>query len=81
MDSSWWDRPAYETFPRRRWSLLSDHEYDYDEPADALQHVPCLQPPPQHEEEEEEVLMEEEAIQMVIQDSELIESQWEGVGM
>jgi hypothetical protein len=63
MDSSWWDRPAYETFPRHHSSLLSDHEYDYDEPADALQHMPWLQSPLQHgEEEEEEVLMEEEAI-------------------
>jgi hypothetical protein len=29
MDSEWWDRPANEPYPRHRFGLLSDAQYDY----------------------------------------------------
>jgi hypothetical protein len=77
----WWARPAF------------DDDDDYDAPADASYHILWPLSPPHEEEakEEEEIpveeympsrLSEEEAIQLIIQDSELVElSQWEGLGL
>jgi hypothetical protein len=50
MDSEWWDRPAYEPFPRRRSRLLDDEEYDYTAEVYLPQHVPWAPPPPEEEE-------------------------------
>jgi hypothetical protein len=40
MDSEWWDRPAYEPYPRRRLGLIGDAEYDYTAKVYLPQQVP-----------------------------------------
>jgi hypothetical protein len=57
-DSSWWDRPAYEPYPRCHSGLLGDDENDYDAQMNAPQHMPWA-PPLWQEAQVEEVPVEE----------------------
>jgi hypothetical protein len=54
VDSEWWDRPAYESCPRRRSGQLGNAEYDYAADPYPQQQVPYWVLPPPEEEEAEE---------------------------